>query len=124
MKILIADDNHDTVLGLKILLEARGHTVETVTDGGQAMAMMAKSNPDVVVLDLMMGKINGLEFLDSKATSEWARIPVLIFSGYANIDQPIPESAGVVGTLLKADNPEALLAKIEAMAMRKPDAVK
>jgi CheY-like chemotaxis protein len=110
--ILIVDDNADARQSLSMLLSIQGHVVQTVEDGGVAMAIMAITRPDLVILDLFMPRINGWEFLDSKAHSIWADVPVLVLTGWGGISQPIPENSGVKEVLDKSIHPKDLIDKI------------
>lgn len=59
--ILIADDNIDSAQSLAMLLRLQGHDVATVFDGMEAIEKVSTINPDVVILDLGMPRMNGLE---------------------------------------------------------------
>ncbi len=118
MKVLIADDNVDARMSLALLLEHMGHVVRFASDGGEAMAIMGQDRPDLVILDLMMPRINGWEFLDSKAMSQWADVPVIICSGWTQIEQPIPDNAGVVATFKKGEDMENILALLQSNVSR------
>jgi CheY-like chemotaxis protein/anti-sigma regulatory factor (Ser/Thr protein kinase) len=58
-KILIADDNRDAALGLRLLLENSGHEVRTAADGAEALVVCAEFEPAVVVLDIGMPVLDG-----------------------------------------------------------------
>ncbi len=59
--VLVVDDNVDAAEGLRQLLEMHGHTVETAYDGAAALARLEASPPDVLLLDLGLPGIDGLE---------------------------------------------------------------
>ncbi len=59
--ILLADDNIDSAQSLAVLLSLEGHTVVTAFDGAEAIEKVSLVHPDVVILDLGMPKMNGLE---------------------------------------------------------------
>jgi PAS domain S-box-containing protein len=61
LHILVADDSEDAALSLAMLLELHGHEVRTVHDGAAAVAAVAESMPDVVLLDIGMPRMNGYE---------------------------------------------------------------
>ena len=61
LRILIADDNQDAAGTLAILLEMMGHQVRQVNDGAAAVAAAAEFDPEVVLLDIGMPKLNGYE---------------------------------------------------------------
>jgi PAS domain S-box-containing protein len=60
-RVLVVDDNIDAAEGLQMLLEMNGHTVEVAYDGPTALQMIEHSNPDVVLLDLGLPGMDGVE---------------------------------------------------------------
>ena len=63
MRILIAEDEAELAKGLKFLLEKNKFTVDVVHDGEEALAYFRCRDYDVVILDIMMPKADGLEVL-------------------------------------------------------------
>ena len=61
MKILVVDDEKLVVKGIKFNLEHDGYEVVTAFDGESAVALTSSEKPDLVILDLMMPKLDGLE---------------------------------------------------------------
>ena len=59
--ILIADDDPNILRALTFLMQREGHAVRTATDGQQALAAVAETPPDLLLLDLMMPPGNGFE---------------------------------------------------------------
>lgn len=59
--ILIADDNEDCRMALSALLEALGHTVHEAGDGEAAVALAEQETPDLILMDIMMPGVDGLE---------------------------------------------------------------
>lgn len=78
-KILVVDDNPDAVTILSTMLEASGYTVVGEYSGASALAAANVDPPDLILLDLMMPEMSGMEVLqrlkDNPAT---ARIPVIL----------------------------------------------
>ena len=72
MKIVIADDNHDSADSMAMLLEAGGHEVHVAYDGAQAIETAGKVRPEVVLLDIGMPKMNGFECARAIRAQEWA----------------------------------------------------
>src|SRR3989441_2860107 len=60
-KILVADDSPNIREILKLSLETDGYTVVLAEDGDQALAMVAREKPDLVIMDIMMPKVNGFQ---------------------------------------------------------------
>jgi len=77
--VLVVDDEPQNVLLLKDLLESRGYTVCTATDGEAGLTLALERVPDVVLLDVMMPRLDGLEVCRRlKAAQGTAMIPVLL----------------------------------------------
>jgi len=60
-RVVVVDDNHDSADSLTMLLRLEGHDVQTAYDGERALAAVAAHDPDVVLLDLGIPKIDGFE---------------------------------------------------------------
>jgi diguanylate cyclase len=81
MRILIADDEPDLCELLRINLEALGHEVSIAVDGTEALALALACRPDLVVLDIMMPGLDGLEVLRSlREQPASADLPVVLLS--------------------------------------------
>ena len=79
MRILIADDDPQMLRALRITLTARGYQVVTASDGKAALDAAISSHPDIVVIDLGMPGLSGIEVIE--ALRGWTQIPVLVVSG-------------------------------------------
>jgi DNA-binding response OmpR family regulator len=60
-RILIVDDEPNIVLSLEYLMKREGYEVEVTADGEAALEAVARSRPDLVILDVMLPKLNGFE---------------------------------------------------------------
>ena len=60
-RVLVVDDNVDAATSLGMMLEAKGHTVETVHDGKEALRAVKRFSPDVVLLDIELPEMSGYE---------------------------------------------------------------
>jgi len=86
-KILIADDDPDIARLVEKELKAEGYATVTAFDGEQALSRVKSDDPDLIILDLMMPKLNGFEVLKEireKFTDKWR--PVMIVSGNSDLD--------------------------------------
>src|SRR5689334_20479289 len=82
--ILIADDDRDSVEAYEALFRARGQATHSAFDGVTALAKAIELRPDLVVLDVGLPRMDGLEVLYRlRAHAECARIPVIVVSGHA-----------------------------------------
>jgi CheY-like chemotaxis protein len=80
-RILIVDDEQDILATLQIILEMEGYAVDTASTGQQALEKISAIEPDLVLSDVMMPVMNGIELLKRlKAHPEHRAIPVVIAS--------------------------------------------
>lgn len=110
--ILVVDDDENNRLVLTSMLAAEGYEVAEATDGGDALRAVAESPPDVVLLDVMMPGMDGLEACRRlKAAEETAAIPVLIVTALKDRASRLAGiEAGANDFLTKpVDGPELLL---------------
>lgn len=87
-KILVVDDEHDIVKGLKIRLEAKGCEVVPAYTGTEAVEKAQKENPDVIVLDVMLPDFDGFEVCSQLKQNETTKlIPVIFLTAKEGNDQ-------------------------------------
>lgn len=80
-RILIVDDNLDAARALMRLVQRTGHDAECAADGVTALTAVRTHPPDLVILDVMMPGMDGLEVLDRiKGNDETAGVPIVMFS--------------------------------------------
>lgn len=80
-RILIVDDEPDILEALEAILEMEGFVVDTATTGQHALERISAVAPDVVLTDVMMPVMNGIELLQRlKAHPEYQAIPVIVTS--------------------------------------------
>ncbi|KAM9862789.1 response regulator [Leucobacter sp. BZR 635] len=119
MKILIADDDPQILRALRITLSAKGYEVFTAADGREAVSAAVDHEPDLVVLDLGMPHLDGLDVIH--AIRGWSRAPILVVSGRAGADDKIEAlDAGADDYVTKPFSVGELLARIRALTRRSP----
>ncbi|MGV8892320.1 MAG: response regulator transcription factor [Burkholderiaceae bacterium] len=80
-KILIADDEPNIVISLEFLMQQSGYEVATARDGEDAMQKIASFQPDLLLLDIMLPKLNGFEVCQRiRENSELNRIKIIMLS--------------------------------------------
>jgi two-component system cell cycle response regulator DivK len=85
-KILIIDDSNTNVVLLEAILNNRGYEIITALNVKQAYTMLQKDRPELILLDLLMPKISGYQFLDQlKKNHDTREIPVIIVSAVTDI---------------------------------------
>ena len=85
-KILIVDDEKEVVETMRNYLERQGYEIFCAYDGEEAKSQVGPSNPDVILLDLIMPKCNGFEVLKWIRENMQRRIPVVILSVKDKLD--------------------------------------
>ncbi len=84
-RILLADDDPASLEGLRSLLVAWGYEVETAEDGRAALDKVGAVHPSVVITDVVMPAMSGLELLDAVKREEPA-IPVIVMTGHGTLE--------------------------------------
>jgi two-component system response regulator ResD len=116
-RILVVDDEADIRDVIELYLERAGYLVDTAPDGEAALAMIARHQPDLIVLDLMMPKMGGLEL--TRLIREHWNIPIIMLTSRDE------ESDRVFGLELGADDyvtkpfsPREVAARVKAVLRR------
>ena len=79
--ILVVDDEPNIALSLKFLMEQAGFSVQTAADGQQALDAIARSSPDLILLDVNMPKLNGYQVCEAvRANVEWKDIRIIMLT--------------------------------------------
>ena len=121
MKILLAEDTQDLNRVLTVALEHTGYEVDSAFDGEEALDLIMKNGYDLLILDIMMPKKDGLEVLQ-----EVRRLnnitPVLMLTAKAEIDDRVAGlDAGADDYLTKPFAMKELLARVRAMTRRRTE---
>ena len=79
--ILVADDNPDHLDIAKTILERSGYVVQTADSGMKVFSLLEEKKPDLIILEVMMPHMDGLEVLERlKGTAETSSIPVILLT--------------------------------------------
>jgi signal transduction histidine kinase len=114
-RVLIADDNADMRTYLRDLL-AGAYSVEAVADGAQALEAARRNRPDLILSDIMMPRLNGLELLQALRADERLRdVPVILLSARAGEEARLEGlDAGADDYLVKPFSARELVARVGA----------
>jgi len=85
MKILTIDDQLLVTFSVQRILSNRGYIVKTAADGLEGIKMFEQFQPDLVIVDYHMPKMNGVEVVEYIRVKRNSKIPVLIMSGSTDI---------------------------------------
>lgn len=116
-KVLAVDDSSSIRKMVEFTLKSRGYQVTTAIDGQEALELMAKDKPDVIVLDINMPRLDGFGLLNKiKADEAYASIPVMMLTTEGQEeDKETAMSLGARHYIVKPFKPSELIAAIEKM---------
>src|SRR5260370_15635026 len=113
-KILVIDDHPETRDSITIWFELAGYTVVVARDGAEGLAVLSKERPDLVIADIVMPRLNGIEMIRSvrRSLSTLSRVPILVLTGYCMEFANEAISAGADRALAKPIDPDVLIAHV------------
>ena len=119
-KVLLVDDDLDTLLLVELMLQHQGYIIQTASSGLQALEMVESETPDLILLDIMMPEMDGYEVtrrLRSNPSS--SDIPIIMFSARNQLeDKLMAYDAGADGFMTKLSQPRELFANMRAVLSR------
>ena len=117
MKILIADDDPQILRALRITLGARGYEILLARDGQHALEMAVDHKPDIILLDLGMPRLDGVQVIE--AVRGWSQAPILVISGRSgSAEKGEALDAGAEDYVTKPFSMDELLARIRVLTRR------
>ena len=120
-RLLVVDDEEELVQALKIRLGVSGYDVLTASDGQEGLERARKENPDLIILDLMLPKMDGYKVCGLlKKDTRYAKIPIILFTARAQEeDRRLGEEVGADAYIIKPFEPQVLLEKIRELLEEK-----
>ncbi|WP_354637222.1 response regulator [Kitasatospora camelliae] len=116
-RVLVVDDEPQIVRALVINLKARKYEVDSAHDGTSALELAAARQPDVVVLDLGLPDMDGVEVI--KGLRGWTRVPIIVLSARHASDEKVEAlDAGADDYVTKPFGMDELLARMRAAVRR------
>lgn len=113
-KILTVDDDPDIVEVIKIILEGEGYEVSTLTSGRNVLNVISSIRPDLILLDVMLGGMDGREICRSiKSHSIFKYIPIVMISASHNLQNLLKLPGSPNDFLSKPFDIEHLLMKVK-----------
>jgi two-component system KDP operon response regulator KdpE len=118
-RVLAVDDSPQLLATLRLNLRARDYDVQLAADGGQALDRAADWHPDLIILDLGLPDIDGVEVI--RRLRAWSQVPVIVLSGRAGSKDKVDAlDAGADDYVTKPFGVDELLARIRAITRRVP----
>jgi len=119
-KILIVDDDVDTLRLVGLMLQRQGYQIVAATNGQQGLSKASEEQPDLILLDVMMPDMDGYEVTRQlRETPATAHTPILMFTAKAQLDDKVAGfEVGVDDYLTKPTHPTELQAHVKALLAR------
>ncbi|MFI6406344.1 response regulator [Streptomyces sp. NPDC050548] len=119
-RVLVVEDDPQLVRALVINMQARQYGVDAAPDGATALRLAALRQPDVVMLDLGLPDMDGVDVI--KALRGWTRVPILVLSARQASDEKVAAlDAGADDYITKPFSMDELLARLRAAVRRVED---
>jgi two-component system KDP operon response regulator KdpE len=114
---LVVDDEPQIVRALRVNLLARSYEVVTASTGRQALDAATREHPDLIVLDLGLPDIDGVDVI--RTLRSWSEVPIVILSGRQNTQEKLRAfDAGADDYVTKPFNVDELAARVRAVTRR------
>ncbi|MGW3309707.1 response regulator [Streptomyces sp. NPDC001073] len=119
-RVLVVEDDPQLVRALVINMQARQYGVDAAPDGATALRLAAMRQPDVVMLDLGLPDMDGVDVI--RALRGWTRVPILVLSARQASDEKVAAlDAGADDYITKPFSMDELLARLRAAVRRVED---
>ena len=117
MKILIIEDEANIIQVIRLYLEQAGYSVISASDGIAGLELHAREHPDLVILDLMLPGLEGMEVC--RRIRNWANTPILMLTARQGEEDRIEGlEAGADDYLIKPFSPRELVSRVKAILRR------
>ncbi len=116
-KVLVVDDEEHILELARLYLSREGYTIETVSDGAQAVARFGAVKPDLVVLDIMLPNVDGLTIC--REIRKLSQVPIIMLTARDEVtDKVVGLELGADDYLTKPFHPQELVARAKALVRR------
>ena len=116
-KILVVDDSTTNVVLLEAILDEKGYQIETALNAKEAYAIIERESPDLILLDLLMPKISGFDFLEEiRKNDKTKNTPVIVVSALTdeeNVEKIM--KMGAIDFVKKPIDLQYLVDKVESV---------
>ena len=120
-KILVVDDEQQLALAVKIRLQSRGYEVVTAHDGKEGLAVLERTQPDLVILDVLMPIMDGYSCLrEINARVGRGKLPIIMLTARDRM-KDLFELEGIEDYIIKPFDHEDLLLRIDRALKRRAE---
>jgi two-component system cell cycle response regulator DivK len=115
-KILVIDDSTTNIVLLEAILKEKGYQIETALNAKEAFIRIEKQIPDLILLDLLMPKVSGFDFLEKlRKDKKTENTPVIVISALTNDDENVRRinNLGTMDFLRKPIDIQYLVNRVE-----------
>lgn len=117
-KVLVVDDEQSIVTLLQYNLEQAGYTVVTASDGEEGIKLASEENPDLMILDLMLPKLDGIEVCKQLRQQKFT-VPILMLTAKDDeFDKVLGLELGADDYMTKPFSPREVVARVKAILRR------
>jgi len=118
--ILLVDDDHEARQGIAQTLQIENYTIIQATDGKEALQLLDRFNPDLILSDLDMPNLDGIQFYkEIRRKPSWVTIPFIFLAGSNSLDKiRTGQELGVEDFLIKPVEPDDLIRTIHGKLLR------
>jgi DNA-binding response OmpR family regulator len=115
--ILVVDDEPNILLSLEFLMQQEGYEVRTATNGDEALLAVEEKQPDLILLDIMMPKIDGFEVCQKiRSNPKWKDIRIVILTAKGReVDQEKGLALGADDYVIKPFATKQLVKKVKTV---------
>ena len=114
--ILVVEDNDDLLLLFRLVLESAGYEVVTINNGKDALNDLAKIQPQLVLMDIMMPQVSGLQVTRNiKQQSDYKDLPILLVSAVDRLKDEQFQDSKADGIIYKPFDLDELIAQVDRL---------
>jgi CheY-like chemotaxis protein/MinD-like ATPase involved in chromosome partitioning or flagellar assembly len=119
-KILIVDDDVETLRLVGLMLERQGYQISAADNGGRAISKARSDNPSLILLDVMMPDMSGFDVAKTlRADEATTNIPIIMFTAKSQVDDKVEGlESGADAYLTKPTQPRELIPQVKALLAR------
>src|SRR5262249_39771080 len=113
-RILVVDDTPANIQSVSAILKEHGYQISVATNGKQALAVLERVRPDLILLDVLMPEMDGFETCRQlKSTEAWKDIPVIFLTGQTDLEHIVNGfELGAMDYVAKPFHAHELLARV------------